>query len=57
MPPLFRNDVVRESANLPKNIFSKDSSVKVWSEDKVLLREIVLDNTLNAVCFLNSRGM
>ena len=57
MPPLFRNDVVHESANLPKNIFSKDSSVKVWSEDKVLLREIVLDNTLNAVCFLNSRGM
>ncbi|XP_046841279.1 uncharacterized protein LOC124435388 [Xenia sp. Carnegie-2017] len=53
------DSVIALDVNFKMKLFcssSKDSSVKVWSENKVLLREIVLDNTLNAVCFLNSRG-
>jgi hypothetical protein len=36
--------------------FSKDGSIKIWNHSKVLLREIIMDRTLTAVCFLNASG-
>jgi hypothetical protein len=36
--------------------FSKDGSIKIWNNGKVLVREIIMDRTLTAVCFLNSSG-
>ncbi|XP_028398309.1 uncharacterized protein LOC114521934 [Dendronephthya gigantea] len=35
---------------------SKDGCIKIWNNNKVLLREIIMDKTLTSVCFLNLSG-
>ncbi|KAI8503519.1 WD repeat-containing protein 87 [Branchiostoma belcheri] len=34
----------------------KDACVKIWNTENKLLKELVLDNTLQGVCFANDRG-
>ena len=36
--------------------FSNDGSIKIWDENKILISEFTLDDTLNAACFLGDAG-
>jgi len=37
-------------------IFSGDGVIKIWDQDKTLLREIMMNDTLTVASFLNTRG-
>ncbi|CAB4005181.1 uncharacterized protein LOC110065605, partial [Paramuricea clavata] len=53
------DSVLTVDANNSLQLFcssSKDGSIKIWNNGKVLVREIIMDKTLTAVCFLNSSG-
>ena len=36
--------------------FSLDGAIKVWDETKVLMTEVMLEESLSAACFLNDMG-
>ena len=36
--------------------YSEDGSVKIWDENKILISEFLLDDSLNAACFLGDAG-
>ncbi|XP_048581685.1 uncharacterized protein LOC5517160 isoform X2 [Nematostella vectensis] len=59
VPRDHQGPIISVDANRSLGIFcssSTDGFVKLWDQQKMLLREIALDDTLTAVCFLNLKG-
>ena len=42
--------------NLSKFVHSKDGVIKIWSHDSLLMTEIMLDDSLTSLAFLNHLG-
>ena len=37
-------------------LFSSDGAIKIWDENKFLMTEVMLEESLSAACFLNDLG-